>query len=285
MPFPFKTEKIFTRQLAFSVACFLCCFLLAFLIFFPLEPFSRKLEAHLKKQGIILEIRDAGKRFPLSIAVETLDLSLDQLDHPPIRLSRLTLSPLWFSLPGDNQGVQFSFEAFQGQIEGSTFKKGNTQAELRGLVINEPLEPALPLTIKATLENAIFDGTLPLEGTNRSNLDFVLNDLRIEGLQNFGGADQPLAIGDVTGALEAKGRQVQIRALNSTGAAMEIKGTGTLNLGRTARNSSLNLNLVLTPKAGLDPALKDLLALLKRPQPDGSYLLNIRGSLANPRIN
>ncbi len=280
-----RLGNLFRQNAFLYLVSFAVCFILAFLLFFPLDPYARQLEQRLKKQGVLVEIDHPQLRFPPGIGSEQIHVSLENLDHSPLLLEELSLRPLWLSLGGDNPGLRFSLQMFQGRVEGSTYKNGETQVVFENLIINEPLGPQLPLTMKATLESARFEGTLPFAGKNRSDLDIVISSLQIEGMQKLGSGSDLLQVGSLNLSAKANGPLIQISTLSSSGAAFDLKGSGNMRLGRTPANSSINLNLVLTPKAALDPVLKDLLSLVKQPQPDGSYQLSLRGALANLRIN
>lgn len=262
-----------------------CGFILALLIFLPMDPFARHLEQLSEKQGFQLQVEQPQLLFPLGLGAGTLQISHKQLQHFPFTLENIKLRPLWLSLMSDNPGLSFEFETWQGRISGSAHRDGSVQLNLVSLQFEEPLSPELPLILEGRLVKGTFDGKLPLAGKNISQLQLELTDLRIKGMQKLGSDSDLLPLGRLLITAEAKGPLLKINSLNGNGPAFNLKGSGSLRLGRTAANSSLNLNLILTPKSALDPTLKDLLSLLKKPQSDGSYQLNLRGALSNLRIN
>ena len=282
---PTRFGKLLRHPVFLCLASFFLCFILALFLFLPLEPFARQLEQLVKKQGVQLQIDGPRLLFPLGLGADELEISHPKVDHPPFQLLEVDLRPLWLSLLGSNPGFDFELKAYQGDISGTAYRDGTVQLDLHKLQIDEPLGSQLPLTLEGVLVKGEFDGTLPLAGKNKSRLLLELDELRLKGMQNVGSSDDFLPLGRLSFTAEAKGPLVQISNLSSTGPAFDLKGSGSLRLGRIAANSSLNLNLVLTPKSGLDPALNDLLSLLKKPQADGSYQLSLRGGLSNLRIN
>jgi type II secretion system protein N len=258
---------------------------LAFFLFFPLQPFSIQLEQLVKKQGVTLEVKGPKLLFPLGLGAEELEISHPQIIHPPFQLQDVDLRPLWTSLIGSNPGLSFELKAYQGTISGTASRSGEVQIGIDRLQINEPLGAQLPLILEGILVRGDFDGVLPLVGKNQSRMQLEFDELRIKGMKNLGSSDDLLQLGRLTGTAEAKGPVVQISNLTATGPAFDLKGSGTLRVGRTPASSSLNLSLVLSPKAGLDPMLNDLLSLTKKPQADGSYQFSLRGALAKLRFN
>ncbi len=278
-------RQLFRHPVFLCLVSFCCCLLLGLLLFFPLAPFARQLEQLAQTKKLELKIDKPQLLFPLGLGATDVTLSHPQLLHPPFQFNDVALRPLWLSLAGSNPGVSFTLETFQGEISGSAYRDGKLQATLTNLHILEPLGPQLPLTLEGVLSNAEFDGTLPLAGKNQSRLQLELSELSLKGMQALGSSSDSLPLGRLNITAEAKGPLVQLNNLSATGPAFDLKGSGSLRLGRTPSGSSLNLNLVLTPKAGLDPMLKDLLSLTKKPQADGSYQLSLRGALAKLRLN
>jgi len=277
--------KLLRHPVFLCLASFAICFVLAFLLFFPLKPFARQLEQLAKKQGVELQITTPRILVPFGLGAKQLKLSHPAIEHAPFQLQNIDLRPLWLSLFGNNQGIRFELNALTGEIKGTAYRSGAVQLDLSKLQINEPLGEQLPLSLEGELRTGTFNGVLPLAGKNQSRLQLEFSQLRVIGMKNIGSSDDILQLGRLTCAAEAKGPLVQISNLSATGTAFDLKGSGTLRVGRTPANSSLNLSLVLTPKAGLDPMLKDLLSLTKKPQPDGSYQLSLRGAVSRLRIN
>jgi type II secretion system protein N len=277
--------KLLHHPVSLCFASFIACLFIGLLLFLPLDPFARQLEHLAQQQGLELRIDDPQMLFPLGLGASELNISHSKVPHPPFQLQDIDLRPLWFSLIGSNPGLSFELKAYQGEINGVAYRDGKAEVALANLQFDEPLGSQLPLSLEGLLEKGEFNGTLPLAGKNQSRLLLEFDGLSLKGMRNVGSGSDILQLGRLSCTAEAKGPLVQIGNLRSNGPAFDLKGNGSLRLGRIAANSSLNLNLVLTPKSALDPALKDLLSLLKKPQTDGSYQLSLRGALSNLRIN
>ncbi|WP_303722137.1 type II secretion system protein GspN [Malonomonas rubra] len=272
------------HPVALCICSFLCFFFLALLLNLPLTPLSIWIEQLARQQQLELQMDDPEVIFPLGLGVEKLEIGSAQIPHPPLLLTELALYPLWTTLASNDPGVSFSLKALQGQIDGIAFRSGKVTAEFSGLQINETLGPQLPLTISGQLDKGEFDGTLPLQGRNKSRMQVSMSRLLLTGLQKFGVSDDILPLGRLHCSIEATGQTLNIIALEISGSALTLLGSGTLRLGPTAARSLVNLELTLTPQAALDPTLKDMLSLLHKPQADGNYQLRLTGTLTNTRI-
>jgi len=125
---------------------------------------------------------------------------------------------------------------------------------------------------------------LPFVGQNKGQVQMTLAEIQLTGMQKLGSSSDLLALGQARLSAEAVGPLIRITAVSVAGPSLSLQGSGSLRLGRTPASSSLNLGLTLTPGAGLDPMLKDLLSLMKKPQRDGSYRITISGNLAGLRM-
>ena len=280
-----RKTKVLRHPVFLCLVNFLVCLILGLLLFFPLAPFARQLEQLAATHQLEVKIERPHLLFPFGLGSEQISLAHPQLPHPPFKLKGVALRPMWLSLVSSNPGLSFGFEIMQGSLTGNGYRDGTTQAFLENLQIDEKLGPQLPLTLKGLVEKAEFDGTLPLAGKNQSRLQMDARELRLEGLKSFGSATDDLPIDQLQLKAEAKGQMLQIQTFSTTGPAFDLKGNGSIRIGNSPARSSLNLSLVLTPKAGLDPMLKDLLSLSKQPRPDGTYLFSVSGPLSNVRVN
>lgn len=283
--FPIIFRKLIRHPVFLCLTVFIGCFIIALLLFLPLDQLARQIEQQAKKQGYELQIDNPHLLFPLGLGAEQMELSHPRLAHPPVQLRAVSLQPLWLSLASNNPGLRFGFEAYLGKIDGSAYRDGRVEASFSQLQFQEPLGAQLPLGIEGTLVKGEFNGQLPLAGKNRSRLQLQLRDLRLTGMQTLGSSSDILQLGDLTCTAEANGPIIQISTLSNTGPGFDLTGSGNLRLGRTAATSRVNLKLLLTPKSAFDPTLKDMLSLLKKPQPNGSYQLNLSGALTNVRLN
>lgn len=279
-----KMGKYIRHPLFLCLISFFCCFCLALLLFLPLEPFTQQLENLAQEQGLELHIEAPEKAFPLTITAKSIQINHPDFPHRPLQLGKLEIQPLWSSLISDNPGIHFTLEAYQGRIKGTVLRNGQVDVDLNGLTLNETLEPQYPLNLSGRIDNAKFSGMLPLQGNNRSQLQVEMSNLNLSGLQSFGSNNDLLPIGQLQCNAQITGQLVKVNALKISGSDLLLNGNGTLRLGNTPARSSLNLNLNITPQESLDPLLKEMLSLVKKPRNDGSYHLRIAGALTKIKL-
>ncbi len=270
--------------LLFAIS-FIVCFLLAIYLNLSLEPFARQLENLAEKKGLHLKVQNSQLQFPLGLGAERLDINHSIAPDRTFEIYDVDLRPLWLSLIGSNPGLRFDLVALQGHVSGTAHSNGEVLMELVKLKFDEPLGLKLPLSAEGVLEKGVFRGVLPLVKKNRVDLQLDLTELRVKGTQSLGSGSDQLQLGELSLTAESKGPRIRINNLSISGPEIDIKGNGSLLLGRSPTDTSMNINLVLTPKAGLDPGLKDMLGLIKKPMADGSFQINLRGTLTRPRIN
>jgi type II secretion system protein N len=279
-----KIGKYIRQPLFLCLVSFICCFCLALLLFLPLEPFTQQLEELARKQGLELHIEAPERTFPLAITAKSIQVSHPSFPDRPMQLEKLEIEPLWSSLTSDNPGITFTLEAYQGLIQGTVMRNGLVDVTINGLTLNETLEPRYPLNLSGRIDTAKFSGMLPLQGNNRSQLQIEMSNINLSGLHNFGSTNDLLPIGQLQSSAQITGQVVKVNRLNISGSDLLLNGNGTLRLGNTPAKSSLNLNLNVTPQASLDPLLKDMLSLVKKPRNDGSYHLRVAGALTNVKL-
>lgn len=283
-----KRKNFFLRLVSQSVflcvASFLLCFVVALLIFFPWDPLARQVEKAALEQKLQLKIGHIATSLPPGIRLNPLILSTPELVDHSLKIDQFALQPQWLSLFGKNPAVAYQFEAYQGSGQGQAARNGQIRLQLNGLRLQESLQPQLPLELSFLLKNADFTGRLPFVRQNASQLQLVLDDLQVAGMQKFGSGNDLLALGQARLTAEGVGPLIRITALSVEGPSLKLQGSGSLRLGRTPASSSLNLSLTLTPGGGLDPMLGDLLSIMKKPQRDGTYRINIGGTLTRLRI-
>lgn len=280
-----RLNKLMFHPIFLCLVTFFCFFVASFLYHLSLDPFAHKLVRQAQRQGVELVLDGAHLSFPDGIGIKQLRVSHVQLPHPPFVLTDVVLHPLLSTLTGDNPGVDYRFNLLKGEVNGTAYRNGELTSTIEGLQLDESLKPQLPLTLKGKVAHGEFDGKLPLGLNNRSKISLQLSDLSLNGMQKLGSSSDSLPIGEVVFEADIKGPLLQINKFSADGAAFSVRGNGNMRLGRTPANSSLNLSLVLTPKEGLDPMLKDLLSVAKKPRNDGSYLFSLSGPLTRLRFN
>lgn len=277
-------SRLLSHPLFLCGASFLLCFLLSLLVFLPLDPLARQLEKAALEQRLQLEIGHISTRLPPGIKLDQLVLGSPQLADHSLKIDQIALQPRWLSLFSQNPALHYQLKAYEGSGQGQVARNGQVRLQLNDLRLRESLQPQLPLELSFLLTSANFAGQLPFAGQNTGSLQFTIDELQVSGMQKLGSGADLLKLGQAQLTAESVGPLVRITTLNIDGPSLRLSGTGSLRLGRTPAGSSLNLGLTLTPQAGLDPLLKDLLSIMKKPQRDGSYRLNIGGTLTSLRI-
>lgn len=272
------------RPLLPCLLSFFCCYLLGLVLFFPVELIISKTAQQAEQQGLEVQIHAPEILFPPGLGIAQLTLQHPGFPHPPLELTEVELKPIWTSLFGLNPGIAYDLQVFSGTVQGNAFRNGAVEAKLGGLKINQQLGPQLPLQISGDLVDGEFYGNLPLQGKNPSKLSLTLDNLLISGMERIGSGNDQLQINSIYCEVRGSGSQFKITELTATGPALNLDATGTIRLGPSPQRSPVNLNLTITPQPALDPVLADLLSVLKKPQPDGSYQLRLFGTLANVRF-
>lgn len=270
---------LFRRSFFLCLIVFVCSFLLGIVVFFPLSSLKMRAEYMVQRYGLILAMEKPELAFPLGLKSESLTVKHQQISHPPVTLSSVAVHPLWSTLIGENPGLTFSMDGWQGKISGRTFLDGRSAISFTNLIFDEQLSPRLPMRLRGELEAGAVEGVLPLEGRNRSQLQFELNDLQLTGLQNLGGQDDTFPIGQLNCTADTVGSRIDIVSLDISGPAFAGSGRGTLRLGKSPATSSVNLILEVTPGADFDPILLDMLMLVTTKGENGQLRIHLRGPL------
>lgn len=244
-----------------------------------LQPLINQVQGMAHKQGLQLEITRPGRAFPLGLQADKVLVGHQQMAHEPFALSAVDIRPLWSSLFSSNPGLNISARLFAGSLTAEALSNGQLELDLNGLQLRESLGPQLPLQAAGTLTSGSFSGRLPLAGKNQGTLQLKLDDVVLLGLEKLGGGQDRFPLGSVQLKAENRGPVLQVRQLEATGGAVELAGSGTLNLGADAASSRLTLSVILKPTENLDSSLRGLLSLLGQPGRDGTYRFRLTGPL------
>ncbi|NCO50615.1 MAG: type II secretion system protein GspN [Deltaproteobacteria bacterium] len=276
--------RLLAKPVVLCFAGFLVSFFVALLLFFPLDPLARQIEQAALEQKVQLEIGSISTSLPPGVKLGQLILSTPEMADHALKIDQIAFQPRWLSLFSKNPAIAYQLRAYQGSGQGQGARNGQVSLQLKGLRVQESLQPQLPLELSFLLKDADFAGRLPFVGQNKGQVQMTLAEIQLTGMQKLGSSSDLLALGQARLSAEAVGPLIRITAVSVAGPSLSLQGSGSLRLGRTPASSSLNLGLTLTPGAGLDPMLKDLLSLMKKPQRDGSYRITISGNLAGLRM-
>lgn len=257
--------------------------LVSFYLAFPSRTLQSRLQLELAENlGLQSSLSPPRLLFPPGLACSRLDLTLPAPYDRTLPLRQVRIAPLWLSMLGDAPGLRFSSELNGGTLNGTARRDGQTTLVADQVAIQEPLQLNGGPVIQGVLRNSRFDGLLPLQSPGQRKLALDLDRVRLSGLKSYGAAEDSLELGRLMVQAAGDGKTLRLQQLSLQGGVVEGLGQGTMLLGATPAATRLNLTIELRPGAGLDPTLRDLLALVGSDGPNGSRRLRLSGSLQQP---
>jgi type II secretion system protein N len=272
------------RTLLLGIGLFGLAFLLGFLLGFPTAAVKQKIVNAFREHQATAELQSLRLSPFLSLEGKNLTIRMDDTSLPPLAVERFSLRPLWGTLFSAQPGAKIDANLLQGEVQAEVQGGGDgLQVQANGLHFTLPIENGM-----ATLSGTLASGRLQRTGgdrkTGESTLALVFGELSAQSPLLATTANRPLALGQVTLDARGRGQAYSITRLESNGGDLSLTGTGNVLLGRTAATSRLNLALKLRPTASLPAELKGLLDLMATPAGDGSYSVQISGTLSQPMI-
>ncbi len=272
------------RLFLLSVVLFLLGFWIALWASFPAEVLQRRLTSEISQQtGIRMQGSNASLRFPLG-----LEFDLRVFPEVPglaaIDLRQLQLTPAWSSLLKGEPQADLQGQLAGGTIEAQAGRNGDLQLQLRQVAVAPLQQEDAPYRVAGELSGDLTGEQLSAAMTGKGQFVLELGDSQLLGLEKLG-LPRELTLGLLTIEGQFSQRRVSIeKALLGEG-VLEMSGGGTLLLGETAEKTRLNLNVRLRPTPSTPAGLRDLLSLTGvKPTADGSYLLRLGGTLAQPVV-
>ena len=271
------------RSLLTGIALFFVAFLLGFLLGFPTAAAKQKIISVFREGQATAELQTLHLSPLLALKGENLSIRMDNAGLPPLMVDRFSVRPLWGTLLSAEPGVKVDADLLQGGLQAEVQKGGRTQVRASGLKFTLPVENGTA-TISGTLSAGQMQMTASGGKTGESILSLTFAELLAQSPLLASTASRPLALGQFVVEAQGRGQAYTITRLESNGGDVAVSGTGSLLRGRTLASSRLNLNLVLRPTPSLPGEYRTLLALLGPVGGDGSYPLNLAGTLASPRL-
>lgn len=268
------------RTLLLGAAVFVPAVLLGFLFGFPTAAVKQKIVDTIREQQGSAELQALKLSPLLALKGEKLVIGMDSAGLPPLTVERFSLRPLWGSLLSGEPGAKVAAELLQGELQAEVHRGGRTAAQASGLRFSLPLADGMA-TVTGTLASGQLTRTSADGRTGESALTLAFGELLAQSPLLAG---RPLALGQVTVEARGRGQAYTITRLEASGGDLTATGSGSVLAGRTPAASRLNLTLRLRPTATFPADLKSLLDLMAAPAGDGSYPLQISGTLALPRI-
>jgi type II secretion system protein N len=273
-----------------NLRLFLICLVLfvvgaffSFWVFFPAEVLEQRLVQELSREsGIKMRSDNAAMLVPLGLRLD-LTLVSKYPELADLVIDDLRMTPAWTSLVTRNQALDLQGDLAGGRLNSRLARDGDVTLKLREIRLLELFGADMAYRLNGLL-TAEFRGEDLAAGADQGQGTFSVNiqQASVLGLEQIGlAADLPL------GAVQIAGRfsdmRVSLEQLSVVGGALEVSGGGTLLVGPTPERTRLNLNIRLQPTTQTPVGVRDLLSLTGvRPTPDGSYTLQIGGTLARP---
>lgn len=259
--------------------------LFSFYLAFPSRTLKARLEMEFAQNyGLQAQLSPPKLLFPPGLSCSQVDLFFTEPYNRSLPLQKVRISPLWFSLLGEAPGLRFSAELNGGSLTGTSRRNGQTTLLADQVAVQETLQVNGGVSIQGVLQNSHFNGLLPLQLPGERNLNLTLNRVRLTGLEAYGVTGGSLDLGQLVLQAEGQGKTLRLSKLSLQGGALEGSGQGTIMIGPSPAATRLNLTLELRPGTGLDPALRELLALVGSSAPNGGRRLRLSGNLQQPTL-
>jgi type II secretion system protein N len=271
------------RNVLLGALAFLMAFLLGFLLAFPTAPLRQKLLDSFRQHQATAELQSLTLSPLLALQGRGLTLRMDHTSLPPLAVERFTVRPLWLSLLSKEPGLHIDAELLQGTLQAAVHRGGRLHAEASGLHFALPLREGTA-TVTGSLASGRLQRAASAGQAAEQTLSLSFGELLVQSPLLASTASRPLNLGQLRLEGNGRGQTFNVTRLESSGGDVGLSGTGSLLLGRTLESSRLNLNLVLRPAASLPGDFRALLTLLGPPAGDGSYPLQISGTLASPQL-
>ena len=251
-------------------------------LFFPAEALKQRIIQEIETRAGVavqfVQIEQVSLYPLLNLDARGIELGLTGLPRP-LLIEALSIAPQWTTLLSADPGVLVRSSLMNGTITAGLLKSGAISARAAGLNFDLPIQEPLPFNVTGTLREAAFDGGTRLDKEAKTHLLLQLADVSVLGLELLKADGSRLALGEITLEAEGQGRSMKVKTLSAKGGDLEVKGDGTLLIGRTASTSRIKFALQVRPSPTADAFIASLLELAGKPGPDGFYSLNFSGTL------
>jgi type II secretion system protein N len=271
-------------------AAYLAVGLVVFVIFLIASfPYSATVSSMLAPYH--LRLTYGSQQISLPIGVKLTDVSLipdaAKPSGPLLQSPYMTLAPTFSALFMGHPGLRLRARLYDGGVRTTLRQRAgivNLDFELSGINTAQ----CVPLRSLG----AIVEGRVSAAGTARivsSNLQDDSAQMTLDARQVVitvvnGIGLPPIELGTVTGALHLSDGTLAIERVHATGGDAEIEAGGSIQLGATLADSTVDLQFTLTPSpAGRDHLGFFLNLLPNRQDPSMPYFLS--GPLLQPNLS
>jgi type II secretion system protein N len=206
-------------------------------------------------------------------------------DQALLQSPTVTLSPTLAALLLGRPGMHVRADLYGGTVHVTLYQHANT-VDLNFNLDSLQLAQSPPLMqFGAILDGSLSGtGTAHIEGPNlpedRATVAIAGDDLAVSIVRGF----PAIHLGTLTGNLQLEQGVIELTDMVGHGADLDLKAAGTIQLGDTPDDGTINLTFYLIPtQSGRDHFGFFLKLLPHPPGPDAPY--TIQGNLRSPSIN
>lgn len=267
---------------------------------FPSEATRRYLEALVSRMepGLVLKIEKIVPALPFGLKADRAGLRLkDEPGNVLFKADSFVIRPSLQTLTLKKPALNLDCRAYGGEIKGViTCSNVNfhgpysSDLEISGLHLDQIT------AVKEKLEEDFFgiiDGTLTcrwaqggfLQGVAQG--EFSVVDGKVLFAQPFMDL-QSIDFGRIDMELVLKDQKISLDRFDFNGKQMQGAASGTIHLDPVFNRSGLDLTVSVKPSPDFlieKRALFDAVRFVTKPVQEGHFTINIRGTVAQPRIN
>ncbi len=279
-PFPTEGKKYFFL-LTFLL---LVAFFFSVLCFFPVNSLKGRVERDLARNlKADIAIGNLAMVFPLNFEAKDVRATLPTPTPYILKIDSLLLKPVWNAFLRGTSAYTFSARLNQGTAEGEADEEGHFILNLQNMRFSFPVNEKGSLMMGGIAREGRFSGKYPPEKNDEMVLALDIEKLELSGTKVLGLGQDVLPLGQLRLQGKGQGRSFRVEQLNLSGGAIEGDGEGVVVLRTPVDRSTLRLNAVLRTDPGV-PEVGDLFSLIKKPAPDGSYQIRLKGALGRPLL-
>jgi len=267
-----------------ALLVFVLCFAVTALLCFPKDQLRDQIVGLILRQtGQHIEI--GGLSFSPFLGVKATGIAWqpEAKNWPPVTVDRLSLSPQWTSLFGNNPAGEFRASLAKGIIDGWCSKDGSFNATLADVDLTPFITAGFLFPPSGKIGGTMEFDRQTGPGMGTAGFDLVVENLRIAGMNAIGLKENKISLGRLQLRGKMMDRTLNIEKLQNEGGDLSLSCNGTVLISQRPQLSRLNLQIALRPGAGMKKTLGDLLLLTGlKAEPDGGYKFRLAGTLARP---
>lgn len=255
----------------------------SFWINFPAELIQQRLLQQVAQEtGLSLRGQNATMLLPVGMAFD-LVVAPDIPGINALEFNNLQITPNWLGLLSATLAVNLNAAFAGGEVTIDATRDGLFNVEFDDISV-EQLQRSLPYQLSGLLTGRLSEVRMGTKLPESGEFSLKVDGSRFLGLERIG-LPATLSLGNVIVTGSFGENRVNVDKVEITGGVLRVSGGGNIIMGKSLKQTRLNLNIRLHPTASTPDSLHDLLKLSGiRPTVDGSYLLRFGGSLLRPAI-